>query len=215
MFLRGRRLHFAFYSIGVIYIPSNNTPWFQVLRVLGISCHSLVPSVCQIYLLSKPPITQVLRLCWTLSFLWSVGRIQETPLEFLSPMMERIKNRTLGKKRVSLMGPEASVYVAWLMWLLGCGKAWNYVGTTQWLRAIYLMLDRKKGEAMEGDRPKTKEVLQEHAPSDQLSQLGPISQEINSVTKPEACSMASHLMLLWGSSIQTLILQEHFISKVP
>lgn len=33
-------------------------------------------------------------------------------------------------------------------------------------RAIYLTVDRKKGETMEGDRPETKEVLQEHVPSD-------------------------------------------------
>jgi hypothetical protein len=38
------------------------------------------------------------------------------------------------------------------------------VGTTEWQRAIYLTVDRKKGEAMERDRPKTKEVLQEMPP---------------------------------------------------
>lgn len=89
----------TFYSIWVICIPSNNTPQFQVLWVLGISCYSPVPSVCQIYILSEPLITQVCSVCWALSLLWSVGRVQETSSEFLSPIMERIKTRrTLGKK---------------------------------------------------------------------------------------------------------------------
>lgn len=56
------------------------------------------------------------------------------------------------------------------------------------------MVDKEKGEVMEVEGPRTKEILQEHAPpSDLHSQLGPLFQEINSGTKPESCSVTPHL----------------------
>lgn len=61
---------------------------------------------------------------------------------------------------------------------------------------MYLMVDKEKGEVMEGEGSRTKEILQEHAlppPSDLHSQLGPLFQEINSVTKPESCSVTPYL----------------------
>lgn len=160
-------------------VPSSLGSW----HLLSFSCTFSVPGLHPFRTSDHPSMQSLL----SPQFPWVSGKIQETPSEFLSPMIERIKTRrTLGKK---LGQPHETMLHDFVTLRLWQGLGGDH--TVQ--RAIYLMMDRKKGETMEGDRPKTKEVLQEHAPSDWLSQLGPISQEINSVTRPEACSMAPHL----------------------